>query len=320
MKEPYIIKIAMVGPTRVGKSSIIASMYKTLDADLASKGITFRATGQSSDIMDEKKADLQDLAEEDEPSVDSIFAITGDNTRSEYSFLVDLDPVKSDGDDIRIVFIDMPGRLYHNGNSDYDEPAKDIYDSDMSIVAIHTPALMKGSRHQREINKSDKIYNAFKKASPKEGSIIMMCPVRSEKWVNSGTMHSVYEKLRSEYAELLNWAKGRKIRVVACCILTLGHLEFSEFLTQTNEDQFPERYKRKRPEFAPKYCDIPLRVALCEGCFRGSSKIQMEKHIGDVIWDWLKLPSEKNAKIETLQKFGRYLNETHLKDILVDLT
>ena len=295
-------------------------MHKTLDAELSAKGVNFRAVGQTSDIMHDKQSALQDLAEEDKPNVDSIFAIAGDNERSEYSFLVDLDPNSKNGDDIKITFIDMPGTLYHNGDSDYSAPAKDIYDATMSIVAIHTPALMAGKKKQREINKPSKIYAAFQKASPREESIILFCPVRSEKWVNNGKIKEVYERLKVEYAEILNWAAPRKIRVLASCILTLGHLEFSEFLKQTDDNLYPERYSRKRPLYAPKNCDLPLRVAIMEACFRASSKIEQDKHILDRIYDWTGFPSEKNSMIRVFQEFGKYMNNDRLQDSLVELT
>jgi hypothetical protein len=319
MQKPFLLNITMVGTNRVGKTSILASMYKTLDRDLAAKGVNFRATGQCAGSMAEKQDALKDLAEEPSPRIKTVSVIKGDQTRSEYDFLVDLNPVKKDGDDLKLKFIDMPGGLYDFGKNDFSDAANDIRNSTLTIVAIHTPALMEGGHYHKLLNKPANIYEAFKAAAPDPGSSILLCAVRSEKWVNTNETSKIYDKIKAEYDDLINWARGRQIRVRATAILTLGHLEFVEFDSVETDEEIPEVYKRRLSKYEPKYCEIPLKAALWEAAVQAAEKIEKGKHVLDRIWDWLKLPSEKNNLIRLYRDFATKIGGADVREHICEI-
>ena len=265
------VTIAMVGPTRVGKTSLVAAMYGELEKELVSIGCTFSMEGgPTTRSINERLRELKRLGSEDSCSlVQEGEGIDPGVEKKEYVFHLDVGDGGSP--EAIIKFVDLPGGWYM-ANENSEEADKILRDANVSFLAVDAVALMEqpsaesdglGKYHER-VNAPDYIKEAYKRALPHldESHIIILTLIRAETYVRKNRTDELMEKAKDAYREMTSYLKknGVQIKVYACYVETVGSVVFHAFDESDGSVHF--HYRRvPGKKYSPSRCAIPLRIA-----------------------------------------------------------
>lgn len=272
--------ILMAGPTRVGKTSLLASMYRELKREMLDIKCSFHPeAGPSSQLIQRALAELEDVAHE-RVMIQEGKGIASTEGKREFKFELQLES----GPPIPFRFIDLPGAWYTNdGNNDeLVEAKKCMRAADVTFLAVDTPALMEtpseasqildaSRNYHRRINNPDAIFTAFGREilNLKDGHIVILTLIRAEKYVLSphtgnlepGESKKILNRATEAYRELATILDSRKIPLYACWVNTIGNVRFSRFdIVDGNVQGKYERIKNKA--FHPEHCAVPLRLGI----------------------------------------------------------
>lgn len=254
--------ILMIGPRRVGKSSVLSAMLKSIEGLRKQTGLAFEADGDTKQLMRNKLSSLEMLyimhVKEPEVPFSTLLgeengvaysAMTGDAIR--YCFVFSFAQKKKET--YTVEFTDIPGEqmgsdLQSEGNTVVDRYMK----SNVIIVAVDSPALMEGRERDgvgefhRMVNIPDSVYNVIsvadcrireqlskrQKMGPK---MILFVPLKCEKYYHEGTMDELKERVKKGYQSVFAFLeKCPEYTVAITPILTLGDIVFDSYGTKTN--------------------------------------------------------------------------------------
>lgn len=260
--------VLMLGPRRVGKSSVLSAMLKSFEMLEQKTGLCFQADEGTKIVMREKLSDLEQLfvlhaANPEEP----FSTLLGQENGIEYSpftsgvipyrfnfFLVDKKGKRKKTLTYSIEFTDIAGEYMTN---DLEMAGSTIVDrymkSQLVVIAIDSPALMEGKikndvgEFHPLINVPDSAYHIIsnadckikeklknKKAAPR---MVLFVPLKCEKYYHEGRMEELSEKVKIGYSNVLAYLKGCEEYIVAITpILTLGDIVFDHYGTRTDQD------------------------------------------------------------------------------------
>ncbi|MDR0704519.1 MAG: hypothetical protein LBF88_05970 [Planctomycetaceae bacterium] len=270
MSNP-ILKITMVGPSGVGKTSLLAAMYKELERELSEFGATFVPDARTQPAITARRNELQLLGSSTNLDVSQIVSIEGTQDKREYDFILSVKLKNSRTEKLEVRFIDMPGGWY-KGDARADT---ELAESNVSIWIVDATALMEQpeeetgiGRYHTIINDPETIYNAYQRAFEETHTdhCIVMCLVRAESYVRENRQYEMYQKLSKSYAPLLHQLKRQTPSletVEACYVETVGSVVFQMFKREKNE-QFPRATFRKVQgrTYSPSGCAKPLRSVI----------------------------------------------------------
>lgn len=269
----HVLKITMLGPTGVGKTSLLAAMYRHFEETIGLTNLQLRPDQQSSAILQQRLEELQSLVGE---SIRVRKGIT--STDEARSFIFDLGK-KGATPSLRLQFQDYPGNdIEYNSNTPerVESVENFLRESVAVLIAIDAPALMepnqqgqwKGQWHE-QINKPLTITTLFKKAyenldSPK---LVILAPVKCEKYLqNHRDTNELLNRIRDKYASLLQFLKCDtlipNVAVVVTPIQTVGSVVFSYIKVEDGEPRFYFRKPDPDVAYSPKDSEQPLRYLL----------------------------------------------------------
>lgn len=269
----HVLKITMLGPTGVGKTSLLAAMYRHFEETIGLTNLQLRPDRTSSALLQQRLEELQSLVGETIRVREGVLF-----TNSPRSFLFDLGK-KGAAPSVQLQFQDYPGNYieYNQNTPGLVESVENfIRESVAVIIAIDAPALMepnqqgqwKGQWHE-QINKPLTITTLFKKAyenldSPK---LVILAPVKCEKYLqNERDTNELLNRLRDKYASLLQFLKCDdllpNVAVVVTPVQTVGSVVFSYIKVEDGEPRF--YFKKPDPDlrYSPRDSEQPLRYLL----------------------------------------------------------
>lgn len=266
------ITITMVGPTGVGKTSLLAAMYGELEKELHSIGCSFSMDpGPTTKSINERLRELKDVATGNGMRVQSGEGIGRGVDKREYIFELDV----GDGGEpeARLRFVDMPGGWY-TAEGNYQEADKELGESQVSFLAVDAVALMEqpsqacnglGKFHEK-LNSPDYIKEAYKRALKhlRDDHVIIIALIRSETYVRNGKTKELMKKVKDAYGEMIGYLKinGNQIQAYACYVETIGSIVFHRFNLEENGDLASVEYRRVKDKgYSPSRCAVPLRIA-----------------------------------------------------------
>lgn len=238
-------KIIMLGGRRSGKSSILSSILYALDKNTS--GDLFVVSDQTdysaNDSTDGVCVRLRDKRME----VDN-YLKTRQKVGENSSFLVDMTPTKGKSSylfrtDIKgaapvdFEFVDVPGEWMEDTSTRHNELKKIICESDVYVIAIDTPYMM-----QQENENINTVYNRIDEITSMMANImidneeydkklIILCPVKCEKWVRHGRAEDVATAVKNTYRTLINtWVNHKAVDIWIMPIQTIGGIEHSKLL------------------------------------------------------------------------------------------
>ncbi len=294
------LQFCFVGPRGVGKSSLLASMYHELEEKRSIDNFYIdisTSTGRRTQVrLSNAKREMLSMLTESAPYATAALGLglRGDaDEMSVYEF-VGRSSVQDTSLSARLLgreqkefrfpfrFIDMPGGWYRAERID-DETAARVKNtleaSDVSFLAIDTPALMESPALCMEYNHVDTIkawYEASLDRLSEQQHTVVMVLSRCERYHND--KRAMYARLRSTYATLIRKLKNAGIKVYATYVQTLGGMEFETYETiQRGSLSLKVARFIKTGDYTPENCATPLLLALRHGLLRSLEQLNSKK-------------------------------------------
>jgi GTPase SAR1 family protein len=270
------IKIAMLGATGVGKTSLLTAMYDQFENTIGQTNLQLIPDLKSNAILQEKLGELKSLVESQDE--DNEFEATGGikaNTGAVNSFIFDLGK-KGGKPSIRLKFQDYSGENL-NANaliSDLEKVQNLINESVIILIAIDAPALMEAKgQYNHLINRPQQIKNILAKAFQelKEPRLVILAPIKCETYLqNEKSTRELLRRVKDEYANLLGFLSSELLLpwvvTVVTPVQTVGTVVFSHIdVIKEGGRKYP-RFKFHKnyihAKYRPKDCEQPFRYIL----------------------------------------------------------
>ncbi|MGM3304890.1 TRAFAC clade GTPase domain-containing protein [Anabaena sp. WFMT] len=259
------LKITMLGPSGVGKTSLLTAMYEQFESNIGKTNLQLTPDLDSSALLQERLAELKNLPDN--------FETKGwmQNTEDYKSFFFELGK-KGAKPSLTLNFQDYPGE-YHGSKSPREEKERIenfVNESAAVIIAIDTPALMeKNGQWHDSINKPQMITNIFQRAYRELDSprLVILAPVRCEKYLqNEQSISELMNQVKIGYTKLLEDFKTEallsKVAVIVTPVQTVGSVHFSRIEMNGNNPLFIFRKTSHDAKYNPKDSEQPLRYLL----------------------------------------------------------
>jgi hypothetical protein len=254
------VNMIMVGPSRVGKSSLLATMYREIGK--LKSGFDLTPVDETSDRLDEAYQRLNDVMSQ------RIFApiedlLKGTQDFIEHHFEVGFQGTKK----FDLVFHDIRGGvMLKRTDPDWEELCQKVAASHVIFNVLDAVALM-----EADPIKNDTLFNCHtrtcelltKTLQPEEKYLIVFVLVKSETYVKKDSTHdrlmNRFEERHSAVLRLIERLNEQHKNVAALVIpvITLGCVEFKEIDQDGNFI-----FERINKNFQPRDVDQPLRYAL----------------------------------------------------------
>ncbi len=249
----------MLGPSGVGKTSLLAAMYDQFEN--VSQDLQLVVDGDSKPILDGRLKELKSLVG------DNIIARGGPkSTKVQRSFRFELGETGTKAS-LEINFQDYPGEDWEDPNR-LQEVKGFIRDSAAVLIPIDTPPLMEreGKYHDR-FNQPSELNDLFKKVykdldSPR---LVILAPVKCEKYMQNAP--ELFRRVKEGYQTLLTQLASDKllpkVAVAIAPVQTVGSVVFSYI--EEHENKEPTFYYSKpQPDdpYEPQNTEVPLRYLL----------------------------------------------------------
>ncbi|MDD1427022.1 hypothetical protein MEO94_21605 [Dolichospermum sp. ST_sed9] len=281
MSEEKALKITMLGPTGVGKTSILTVMRKAMDLAV-SNSILRLNPGKPDDDGFAKSIALGAFAEYERKLSQLIDTrnftvqggLDGNNQNTEFYFY--LSNLKGDRNSSKLLleFQDYPGGWILPNDSQRSTVVEYLKNSPITIIAIDTPALIeKDGQYNEPINMSTDItyllreaYEADNNQSPQK-RLVIFAPVKCEKYMQANQTEIINIAIKKRYQTLLGDLKQRRTHIAAVIIpiQTVGGVVFSYIdKRQKNPGEIPPFWyqQRNNPKWESVNAEQPMRFIL----------------------------------------------------------
>ena len=270
--------VLMFGPRRAGKSSVLSSMihsFYNLDWQQMNNIQLQEGDEFTREYLAGKREELAysvDKAQKQLLTVSRTEAAT--DTTNNYVFNLHYGTARKS---LTIDFMDIPGERLMGSHGDWDVWLRsELQNCQIIIVAIDTPHMMEeNGKYHDAFNRPQKICDLFKSAKMDRriSRLVLMVPIKCEKYYHEGRMNEVTDTIRHRYGNLLSFLTGfSKTTVAITPILTMGGIVFDSFeapsdglaalFEQGSLKGRPKKvnYKlyQKDPAFRPKFCEQPM--------------------------------------------------------------
>lgn len=281
MPEKPIMRITMLGARGVGKTSVLTSMYNNMNTAVNDTRLHIVADSGTDSILHRKTDDLKKMFFNGNSINDEVQSgIAGDSTVSTFEFDFGMNTEKIN---MGLEIKDYPGEYVR---LEPDTVKRYIEESNAILVAVDTPHLMEcDGKYNEGKNYTSVITNFFKETLNSESSekLIMLVPLKCEKYYHNGEIDDVKEKIKETYAELLDFLKDKnntnglkgKFACVITPILTVGEIIFDGFsesdgvideIEVSDGIAIPQKvnykYLKAGAAYSPEYCEQPLYYLL----------------------------------------------------------
>lgn len=260
------MKVCMMGPRAVGKTTVLTAMFSETQEKIAESKLYLSADTDTSSRLQSKKNQLSGMFERKDKFVDKPQGgIEASNAIQEYDFKFGVF-----GKDARInlTIKDFPGEFV---KSDPEQVKEFISESNAIIIAVDTPYIMEeNGKYAIQKNAIAEITDFFKATTADLTSekLILIVPLKCEKYYYAGKMDEVLQTVKKYYAALIEHLSSQNMTVCAVTpILTLGGVEFDTFAlagsTGTDNVNVVSQYKyTKEGIYDPMYCVQPIYYLL----------------------------------------------------------
>jgi len=264
------MKVCMMGPRAVGKTSILTAIFSDTQENLGlATNLLLRAEGDTLAELTDKKHQLNAIFANQEQITDKPAAgLAATSSVNTFDFAFGL---KGKEPRIDLEIKDFPGEYVLDRPN---EVINFINDSTAVFIAIDTPHLMENDMIFCELkNRPSVITDFFKKQSLTGEKLVLLVPLKCERYFFENRMDEVLAKVEAVYSELI--ALLKKSDMVSCAvtpILTLGDVEFSQFKktllgkVALTDNGYPEetiyRFRGDNPRYNPAFCVQPLYYML----------------------------------------------------------
>lgn len=276
------IQIMMMGARRVGKTSMLASMYNSFSN--VSAGTNLIMSKKGGVAIDQALAHMkalfnkQHMVNETVPGVSDFKQTQGFD---KIDFQLTIAGKKSIKPKV-IRFVDCEGEWF-NSKTKEDDIGAEIEKSEAVIIAVDTVLLMEeNGAYNDELNAVQSVTEAIinymnPDALLNNKKMVLFVPMKCEKYFhqNSDTksifyqkrMQAITDRIKEKYAQLFNFLtspNNKKYFTVGILpVITIGGIEFDGFTSENVTTTDSIQYRYCEPDrFEPKFCDRPLIYSL----------------------------------------------------------
>lgn len=297
----YIFKIGIVGPTRVGKTSLIASILNDAQRLLEGKPVSMHPHGAKTErrvAQHHKELSGSIRAGEFHPG-----AVSG--TEESFTYELSLDPGTTAGG-IRLDILDYPGgwidsiRRPEEREAEWNACKQWMKESSVLIVPVESAVMMEASSasHRRavpfilntyDIEQVARAWAKDRSVHPERPALLIFCPVKCESYFadNGGLTDAslpLFHAFEDHYRDVLKAVKGEAphAKIIYAPVDTVGCVEIVKANwrgeSQNSADVvFSADYRVRRPGHqAVKGADAVL-VSLCRHLVDAKHRSENEK-------------------------------------------
>jgi hypothetical protein len=264
--DKYVVPITMLGPTGVGKTSLLAAMYRVFAHTTGATKLELTPQGATTSSLREAIAELERLSRQ--VVVRSGVEATGITDIKDYEFGVGL---KNKAPRFTLRFTDYGGeKLTEDGGA----LKQTIYDrlaaSPVIILAVDAPALMyDGGRYHNEVNLPEDMYEVVKQIMQRDDRhrLLLLVPLKCERYMETTQgAQELAGQVQEGYKSLLAHVSHRDVRhrvaTVVIPVQTTGTIWFSSATDGPGGPAFQFRSKVLNAPFNPVDAEQPLRYSL----------------------------------------------------------
>ena len=263
------MKVCMMGPRAVGKTTILTAVFNDTQENLGlSTNLLLKAEGDTLVELTERKHQLNAIFANRTLITDKPAAgLAATSTVNTFEFAFGL---KGKEPRIDLEIKDFPGEYV----LDRPEEVKQfINESSAVFVAIDTPHLMEEDGKYCEVkNRPSVITDFFMKQQITGERLVLFVPLKCERYFYEDRMDEVLRRIEKVYADLIEaFKKSEKVACAVTPILTLGDVEFDHIKKADgqivlNMNGCPEevlyRFRGDKPRYNPAFCVQPLYYML----------------------------------------------------------
>jgi len=265
------LKITMLGPTGVGKTSLLTAMYEQFETTVGRTNLQLTPDEESSAILQERLVELKTLLDDFEArgGVQATEAPAGPDSLRSFVFGLGK---KGQKPSLQLHFRDYPGGyLAARSTPDERKFVKSLLTECIAvIIAIDAPALMEANGKWHElINRPQQMTDLFKTAYQELDSprLVIFAPVRCEKYLqDEKSKAELLRRVKDGYAKLFDLFSSEALlsQVVGVItpVQTVGTVVFSRIELNSSKPHFHFRKTSPDAEYNPKDSEQPLRYLL----------------------------------------------------------
>jgi hypothetical protein len=281
LSEEKALKITMLGPTGVGKTTILTVMRKAMDLAVSNSTLRLNPGKPDDDgfarsialgAFQEYERKLSQLIDTKNFTVQG--GLDGNNQNTEFYFY--LSNLRGDRNSSKLLleFQDYPGGWILPNDSQRSTVVEYLKNSPITIIAIDTPALIeKDGQYHEPINMGNyitdllrEVYEADNHQSPQK-RLVIFAPVKCEKYMQESQADRINIAIKKRYKTLLGDLRQRQSHVAAVIIpiQTVGGVVFSYIdKRQQNPGEIPPFWyqQTRNPRWESVNAEQPLRFIL----------------------------------------------------------
>ena len=267
------MKIAMMGPRAVGKTTILTAVFNETKSSIATTMLKLTDRGDTGRELQDRLYQLKSVFKKQEDITDNSHPGAGaEATHNEHNFYFSFG-IQGKDPSIDMEIKDFPGEYV---TTMPERVMTFISEATAVFIAIDTPHLMEQDGKFNEIkNKTALITQFFRTALEGIDSekLVMLIPLKCEKYFREQRMEEVLQRVENTYADLIKqFRQSLKICCTVAPILTLGDVEFDTFKydatgnVELDVDGTPNmvryKYVGDKPKYSPRFCSQPLYATL----------------------------------------------------------
>lgn len=264
--EKYTIPITMLGPTGVGKTSLLAAMYRKFAHTTGTTDLDLTPEGTTPAKIREAGAQLARLSRQ--VIVTEGVRPTGASDIQQFHFGVGR---KNKTPRFTLRFTDYAGELLlETGGALLQRVSEQLDLSPVIILAIDAPALMyaDGAYHE-EVNLPEQMYEIVKRIMQRDDRhrLLILVPLKSELYLETpeGTralVDRIHDGYKSLLAHLSHPEVQPRIGTVVVPVQTTGTIRFSSVQDTPEGPAFRYVSRALNAQFDPVDAEQPLRFGL----------------------------------------------------------
>jgi len=252
------IHMIMLGPGRVGKSSLLATMYREIEK--LKVGFELRPAGETRDRLKEAYEKLSSVMERE------VFVPVDDLIRGTSSFIeYRLEVTFRQSRVFDLVFHDFRGGALTESGNEYKTLHEKVTRSHVIFNLLDAVTLMElDTKDGNERNAHEKVSQLLHRAlQPNEKYLILFVLVKCESYIKTASSREQlikrFEERHAPVLRLIDELNQTNKNVVGVLIpvITLGCVKFKKIDSEGNYV-----FVRTPGDFAPREVDQPLRYAL----------------------------------------------------------
>ncbi|WP_431896738.1 TRAFAC clade GTPase domain-containing protein [Micromonospora haikouensis] len=281
-----VMDIVMLGPSGVGKTSMLASLYDQFPEVVGESALELTVTdGRTRSDLQQYRVELERFARGGparDPGVN--------NTKLLRQYLIGLGTAGRRPPQMTLRFTDMPGG--HLNRPDHPERRRldeILPTAGVIFIAIDSPALMeRGGTYNTEINQPRNVADFVRDALAGPGNkLVVLVALKCERYtataVSRTRLATEVKKVYRPLLDAIDAAAGGRCGVVLTCVQTVGSMVFSRYEVVDGNRRAYFRLADPGAKYAPQDTDQPLRWMLR---FVVNSFRARQRTLGEALGDW----------------------------------